>query len=185
MPAQFTPAQFGLERSSRNVQVAFQRHFNDAGSYLAALVDRRRDNGDGGVGADGVDTDLLEKAFDFPPNKYSALALESYLIHMCFEKNRGISTAEAIVSTFTHYWFHMDGSYAGTYARCPESDTITGCPARSVVIRHTVDIIRERGRYPSFCEDAASVSLSELARMMESDGRAEVLEAFSNLVRGP
>jgi hypothetical protein len=55
----------------------------------------------------GIDTSLLEKAFDKPPNKYSAVALELYLTQKCIVEGLGKSTAEGIHSAFSKYWDTM------------------------------------------------------------------------------
>lgn len=61
---------------------------------------------------DGIDTDLWEKAFDNPPNRYSAQALELFLGKRCFEEGCGQSTGEAIHAAFAHYWDNMYVSHA-------------------------------------------------------------------------
>lgn len=53
---------------------------------------------------DDVDMDMMEKAFDNPPNKYSVIVLELYLVQKCLTENRGKSTAAGIQGAFTDYW---------------------------------------------------------------------------------
>jgi hypothetical protein len=55
----------------------------------------------------GIDTDLLEKAFDNPPNKYSAIALELVLTQKCITEGLGKSTAEGLHGAFAKYWDSM------------------------------------------------------------------------------
>jgi hypothetical protein len=67
---------------------------------------------------DGIDTDLWEKAFDNPPNGYSAQALELFLGKRCFEEGCGLSTGEAIHAAFAHYWDNMYVSHARMVQAC-------------------------------------------------------------------
>jgi hypothetical protein len=54
-----------------------------------------------------IDIDMLEKAFDNPPNKYSVMVLELYLVQKCLTENKGNSTAAGIQGAFTDYWDNM------------------------------------------------------------------------------
>ena len=54
-----------------------------------------------------IDIDMMEKAFDNPPNKYSVMVLELYLVQKCLTENRGKSTAAGIQGAFTDYWDNM------------------------------------------------------------------------------
>lgn len=56
-------------------------------AFLAKLVERRSQKGDR---LDGVDSDLLAKAFDNDkPTKYSVMALELYLTEKCINEGHG------------------------------------------------------------------------------------------------
>ena len=75
--------------------------------FLALLVERRQAQGDS-ASMDGLDTNVLEKAFDDNrPNEYSATALELYLTEKCFNEGHGKSTAEGIHSAWANYWDNM------------------------------------------------------------------------------
>ncbi len=66
--------------------------------FLALLVERRQAQGDS-ASMDGLDTNVLEKAFDDnQPNEYSAIALELFLTKKCFNEGHGKGTAEGIHS---------------------------------------------------------------------------------------
>jgi hypothetical protein len=74
--------------------------------FLALLVEGRRAQGDSSM--DGLDTNVLEKAFDDnQPNEYSATALELYLTEKCFNEGHGKSTANGIHSAWADHWDNM------------------------------------------------------------------------------
>ena len=54
-----------------------------------------------------IDIDKMEKAFDNPPNKYSVMVLELYLVQKCLTEKKGKSTASGIHGAFTDYWDNM------------------------------------------------------------------------------
>ncbi|KAK2464529.1 hypothetical protein APHAL10511_003508 [Amanita phalloides] len=60
-----------------------------------------------GVSDNGIETGIWERAFDEPPNRYSAHALVMFLSKKCFEEQQGISTAQAIHAAFANYWDNM------------------------------------------------------------------------------
>jgi hypothetical protein len=78
-------------------------------TFLKDLVAERRANVDSADSTpdDDVDINLLEKAFDDPPNKYSVMALELFLVQKCLTEDRGSSTAAGIQGGFTDYWDNM------------------------------------------------------------------------------
>ena len=57
--------------------------------------------------SDGIDTDTWEKAFDCPPNKYSAQALELFLTKKCLQEGLSRSTGDVIQAAFADYWDNM------------------------------------------------------------------------------
>ena len=69
-------------------------------------VDNKLDSLDDDIDID-IDIDLMEKAFDNPPNKYSVMVLELYLVQKCLTEERGKSTADGIHGAFTDYWDNM------------------------------------------------------------------------------
>jgi hypothetical protein len=82
-------------------------------TFLEGLVAERRENFDcvdtnnlDSLDND-IDIDMMEKAFDNPPNKYSVMVLELYLVQKCLTENRGKSTAAGIQGAFTDYWDNM------------------------------------------------------------------------------
>ncbi|KAG6908157.1 hypothetical protein DXG01_005918 [Tephrocybe rancida] len=130
---------------SQRMQPVYDAHIMQAKEFLDSLVlQRRQDNVE-----DGVDTDLLAASFDEPPNKYSAMSLEYFLIHRYHRDGMSTSTALGIQQAFCHYWgsmsvppvirayfthpssFRGDGRFAGSFQYNEESDTVYGCPARA------------------------------------------------------
>jgi hypothetical protein len=53
------------------------------------------------------DINKFENAFQGRPNKYSAIALESYLVEKCLNQGLGTSTAGGIHAAFKRYWGDM------------------------------------------------------------------------------
>jgi hypothetical protein len=101
----------------------YDGHFSRGKRFLAELVSDIRANGGSskldlpdselaGIDADGddlddVDVDLLEKAFDKPPNKYSVSAMELFLVQKCCTEELSPSTAVGIQGAFCDYWDNM------------------------------------------------------------------------------
>ena len=81
-------------------------------AFLEDLVAERQENVDC-IGDrldsldDDIDIDMMEKAFDNPPNKYSVMVLELYLVQKCLTEKRGKITATGIHGAFTDYWDNM------------------------------------------------------------------------------
>jgi len=90
----------------KNTDGAYKGYVARGIKFLEDLVVQRRENGED-VCAEGISTDMLEKAFDKPPNHYSALAVELFLVQKCFTENCGVSTAEGIHGAFASYWDTM------------------------------------------------------------------------------
>jgi hypothetical protein len=53
---------------------------------------------------ENIDTDLLAKALEGPPNRHSVYALELVLTQKCGVEGHGKSTAEGIHGAFAKYW---------------------------------------------------------------------------------
>ena len=94
--------------SVKNTDSAYNGHRSRGRGFLKNLVAKReRDEGDGVID-DGICTALLAKAFDNgPPNKYSALALEMFIVQKCFNEGCGKDTADGILSAFAALWDEM------------------------------------------------------------------------------
>ena len=86
---------------------AYTRYIDRGKEFLAEIVAQRRESGEGGICKQGIDTDVLARAFETPPNKHSAAALELFLVQKCFTENLGKSTAQGIHAAFTDYWDNM------------------------------------------------------------------------------
>ncbi|KAF8695767.1 hypothetical protein AX14_001656 [Amanita brunnescens Koide BX004] len=112
-------------------------------AFLANLITKRR--ADATTALDGMDTNLLEKAFENPPNIHSVDALELFLSQKCFAGGLGLSTAQRIQGAFADYWDNMDGKkYAGPYTYNQSMQTWSGCPARADIIYETIKSIKNR-----------------------------------------
>lgn len=54
-----------------------------------------------------MDLDKLAKAFDNPPNEYSAMVLEKFIVEKCLHENLGKSTYDGIHAAFKRLWDNM------------------------------------------------------------------------------
>lgn len=94
--------------SVKNTDNAYNGHRSRGRGFLKNLVAKRRKEEQNGLLDDGICTDTLEKAFDdAPPNKYSALALEMFLVQKCFNEGCGKNTADGIHGGFAAFWDNM------------------------------------------------------------------------------
>lgn len=89
---------------SKNTKKAYKGHLARGKAFLKDLVDQKRASGTDG---DCVNADKLAKAFDNPPNEYSAMALELFLTQKCFSEALGLSTGQGIHGAFANYWDEM------------------------------------------------------------------------------
>jgi hypothetical protein len=96
--------EFGRARRTTN---AYTRYVDRGRDFLAEIIAQRRDAGEGETCEQGIKTAVLAKAFENPPNMYSATALELYLVQKCFTENLGKSTAQGIHAAFADYWDNM------------------------------------------------------------------------------
>src|SRR6266576_5918405 len=89
-------------KAARTV-AAYDSYITKGKEFVALTVKARREKGESQE-KDEIDTDLLEKAFEKPPNGLSATALELFLVHKCFGSDGcGPSTAERIHAAFCDY----------------------------------------------------------------------------------
>ena len=95
-------------KSSRT-RKAYTGHISRGKTFLAELVAERRREKEAGVASadDGIDTNILAKALDNPPNAHSVDALELFLSQKCFKEGCSHSTAEAIHAAFADHWDNM------------------------------------------------------------------------------
>ncbi|RDB27874.1 hypothetical protein Hypma_002250 [Hypsizygus marmoreus] len=145
--------------------------------FLSDLVAERKagnnspSHGDNAEGTEEIDTDILAKAFDCPPNKYSALALELFLTQKCFTEGCGKDTVAGIQGAFTDFWDNMDGeTYAGQYIYHKATDTVTGCPARASGFKKLIKTVNTRARVEGAAasrQHAEAMLLPALTQMMD------------------
>ncbi|KAF8969697.1 hypothetical protein BDZ97DRAFT_1794723 [Flammula alnicola] len=120
---------------------------------------------------DGICIAVLEKAFDEPaPNKYSAHALEMFLIQKCFNEGCRKDTANGIHAAFAMLWDNMDGEkYAGEYSFNEATGEVKGCPARASSVKAVVQSIKTRDKSKGASatrNHAEAMTLEELQHLM-------------------
>jgi hypothetical protein len=92
----------------KNTDSAYSGQRSRGRGFLKNLVTKRKKDEVNGPLNDGICTALLAKAFDDgPPNKYSALALEMFIVQKCFNEGCGKDTADSIFSAFAAFWDKM------------------------------------------------------------------------------
>ena len=100
-------AEVSRYNSVKNTKNAYNGHRSRGRGFLKNLV-AKREKGEAdhdGLIDDGICTAVLAKAFDDgPPNKYSALALEMFIVQKCFNEGCGKDTADGIFSAFAALW---------------------------------------------------------------------------------
>ncbi|KAM6495111.1 hypothetical protein JOM56_009734 [Amanita muscaria] len=131
--------QYGKAARTRTAYTSYVRRGKE---FLAQLVAARRVSYE----KDEIDTGLLEKAFEKPPNKYSTKALEFFLVEKCIREGCSRSTAEGIQAAFADYWDHMDGdNFSGEFRGFDEDrGRAIGCPARSNAILSIMSVIKNK-----------------------------------------
>ena len=95
--------------SSKNTKKAYKGHLSRGTKFLEEIVAERRASGVDEIDENGVRIDInrLAKAFDNPPNEYSAMALELFLVQKCFTEDLSASTGQGIHGAFAKYWDEM------------------------------------------------------------------------------
>jgi hypothetical protein len=101
-------AEVSRYNSVNNTDNAYTGQRSRGRGFLKNLVAKRmKDEADGPID-DGICTAVLAKAFDNgPPNKYSALALEMFIVQKCFNEGCGKDTADGIHGAFAALWDNM------------------------------------------------------------------------------
>jgi hypothetical protein len=101
-------AEVSRYNSVKNTDSAYHGQRSRGRGFLKNLVTKReKDEADGPID-DGICTAVLAKAFDNgPPNEYSALALEMFIVQKCFNEGCGKDTADGISSAFAALWDDM------------------------------------------------------------------------------
>ncbi|KAJ7149831.1 hypothetical protein C8R43DRAFT_1088159 [Mycena crocata] len=126
----------------------YEGHVARGHAFLADVVAQRREKArtePGWVCPQGIDTDILAKAFQNPPNKHSAWALELFLTQKCIVEGLSKSTCDGVHGAFAHLWDNMDGDkFAGPYHLDEETGIVTGCPARAQIIQSFTKVVKTK-----------------------------------------
>lgn len=127
---------------SKNTNKAYAGHIARGKKFLANVVAERKAKGIE-VCDKGIPTTELAKAFDKPPNRYSAVALEFFLVQKVFTEELSRSYAEGIQGAFADYR-RDEQMYAGAYALDKATSIVTGCPARAPAIHDLMKAVKTR-----------------------------------------
>ena len=101
-------AEVSRYNSVKNTDSAYNGQCSQGRDFLKNLIVKRQKDEADGLIDDGICTDILAKAFDNgPPNKYSALALELFIVQKCFNEGCRKDTVDGISSAFAALWDDM------------------------------------------------------------------------------
>lgn len=84
---------------------AYNGHIKRGRAFLMEVV-KQKMNGERDLEL-GINIEELEHAFDKPPNRLSAKALELFLVQKCIVEKCSASYAEGIKAAFLDYWRRM------------------------------------------------------------------------------
>lgn len=94
--------QFG---KAKNTRKAYSGYLARGQCWLGQIVEDAREMGLEEF--EGMSIDGFKAAFDNPPNRHSATALELFLVQKCFTEGLKEGTADGIHAAFTEYWESM------------------------------------------------------------------------------
>ncbi|EDR05077.1 uncharacterized protein LACBIDRAFT_303868 [Laccaria bicolor S238N-H82] len=173
---------------SKNTNKVYAGHIARGRKFLADIVAEREFKGIE-ICDKGIPTIELAKAFDKPPNRYSAVALEFFLVQKVFTEELSKSSAEGIQGAFADYWDKMEGqTYAGAYSLDETTGKVSGCPARAPAIHDLMKAVKTRAATKGAAatrKHAEAMSLEDLQKIMDwSEGRCPN-ELFDNVPSNP
>lgn len=96
--------EYGKSKCTRR---QYNRNVESGKDFLVQCVKNWQADGGQAEREDGVDTEMLARAFDKPPNKLSVCALEWYMVHKCFVEECKLSVGVVIHAAFAWYWDNM------------------------------------------------------------------------------
>ncbi|KAK6969257.1 hypothetical protein R3P38DRAFT_3337113 [Favolaschia claudopus] len=134
---------------AKNIKNNYKGYYDRGIKILKDVVAERRSQEKKSPGSltDGIDTDLLEKAFTGKPNKHSVYALEMYLTQKCVVEDHGKSTADGIHGAMVNYWDRLPGGhYTGEYSLDEDTGKVRGNPGRAPQIVDFVKCVKNKAR---------------------------------------
>ncbi|KAH9948145.1 hypothetical protein B0H21DRAFT_848678 [Amylocystis lapponica] len=146
--------------------------------FLADLVSSRKADlaaGNGGApdvpdgNGEMIDFDELAVAFEKPPNRYSALALELFMVEKCMNQDLGIQTGQSTYSAFKKHWEMMNNdTYRGPYAYDETQKRVSGNPALSAQVQDILHTIENKSRAGGDGRNhAEAMTIGSMKKMME------------------
>ncbi|KAK7054271.1 hypothetical protein R3P38DRAFT_2501152 [Favolaschia claudopus] len=139
-------AEFGKSKNTKNV---YKGYYDRGVRILQDVVKERkaREKKNPGCLTDGIDNNLLAKAFTGPPNKHSVYAVEMYLTQKCVVEDLGKSTADGIHGAMADYWDKLPGGqYNGPYSYDEDTGKVHGNPARAPEVLDFLKCVKNKAR---------------------------------------
>ncbi|KIK34503.1 hypothetical protein CY34DRAFT_17678 [Suillus luteus UH-Slu-Lm8-n1] len=122
-----------------------------------------------GISADGEsDIDAYSHAFDIIPNKYSASALELFLVQKGLTEGWSLSTTWGIFLAFKDMWKDVKGeTYCGPY-HCDEgTGVVTGNPALSAAAQDMMEVLKNNeGAEGGSRNHASAMTIEDMQKLM-------------------
>ncbi|TCD65482.1 hypothetical protein EIP91_002566 [Steccherinum ochraceum] len=185
---------------AKSTNASYKGYLERGRKFLAALVVKMKADGSGGQAAwtieDSMDAgppdlELLGKALEGPPNRYSAMALEWFIVEKCVRQALDAGTGTSAYSAFKKYWEMLnDGEYRGPYS-CDDDGRVRGNPAEAARVQDIYRAITNKSRKAkadgeTVVDQAAPMTIEVMKLMMDHSEevcapvpKEQMLERFS------
>ncbi|KAG1895005.1 uncharacterized protein F5891DRAFT_984589 [Suillus fuscotomentosus] len=114
------------------------------------------------------DIETYSHAFDPIPNRYSAPALELFLVQKGLTEGRGISTTWGVFSAFKDLWWNVKGETFRRPYHCNEvTGVVTGNPALSAAVQDMMEILKNNeGAEGGTRNHASAMTIEDMQKLM-------------------
>ncbi|KAJ7916440.1 hypothetical protein B0H13DRAFT_2231652 [Mycena leptocephala] len=168
--------------NSKRTKSAYAGYISRAREILADVVKERKAKEKAEPGwkcPDSIDSDLLAKALEGAPNKYSAMVVELCITQKCIVEGLGKSTAEGFHGAWAKFWDEWSaGREICKYDE--KTDTVTGCPARAPEVQALLKCIKNKSRIKGEAatrRHAEATTIEDMQKIMAwSEGQCPLAE---------
>ncbi|KAG2106775.1 uncharacterized protein F5147DRAFT_578467 [Suillus discolor] len=159
---------------AKGTRSQYASHLERGRWFLADVVEQKRTAQAEGTHsqADGEsDIDAYSRMFDIIPNRYSASALELFLVQKELTEGRSLSTMWGIFSTFKDMWkntyIFKGETYCGPY-HCDEgTGVVTGNPALSVAAQDMMEVLKNNeGAEGGSRNHVSAMTIKDMQKLM-------------------
>ncbi|KAG1778323.1 hypothetical protein EV702DRAFT_1044634 [Suillus placidus] len=156
---------------AKGTRSQYTSHLERGRRLLADIIEQKRTAQAEGTHsqADGEsDIDAYSHAFDIIPNRYSASALELFLVQKGLTEGWSLSTTWGIFSAFKDMWKNVKGeTYRGPY-HCDEgTGVVTGNPALSAAAQDMMEVLKNNeGAEGGSRNHASAMTIEDMQKLM-------------------